>query len=689
MGVPDSNTDHPDAQLPSARQRTAGWILLSVVAALYLGAILFRLTEFPIYFFTDEAFHAVEGERVLRNGVRGSDGTFFPIYLTAAAGRRTPVFSIYPQGLAAILFGRSVFVTRAVSVVVGAIGILMLSIGVRRAAGLRLWWLLPLAFAAVPAWFLHSRTAFEVAIMVGFTALALGFYLLYRHGAAWWAVPFTVSTFAAFYSYSNGQLIIPVFALLLILSDLRFHLRRWKVWLLCLVLAIPCAWPIQQLLFAKTDGAVDHLRMVGVFQNGDSWRAIAHRYFANYATAFHPRYWFTVSGDLGRHRILEQPHLPLYLAPVIGLGIAVSICRIRESWVRAVLAVAIAAPAAASLAEIGITRVLVMVIPIAVWIMLAVDLLWGVLRWIGLPKVGAFCAFAALLTAVGRVSYQATFEAPLPKAGADYGLYGMQWGAQKLFADVVPRYLRSEPGDSRVHISSDWANAPERFIPFFFDEPERSRVRIADPSLHPEIPRGRPLIFILTPGGMQRLLSSKFFSPPEVLERVPYPDGSDGFFVVRTQVFENAEMIQANERFERSVPERQTVKYRGEELNVRISGLGAGTAQSIFDGDANSLLRGLEANPFFLEITLPEPRVVRGVKFLASPVWMSVELVAANAAATPVANVSATWLTTRAEWHELLFAEPPAEPVKSVWLLITDKQLSDFANIHIWELELL
>jgi hypothetical protein len=81
--------------------------------------------------------------------------------------------------------------------------------------------------------------------------------------------------------------------------------------------------------------------------------------------------------------------------------------------------------------------------------------------------------------------------------------------------------------------------------------------------------------------------------------------------------------------------------------------------------------------------------VVRGVKFLASPVWMSVELVAADAAATPVANVSATWLTSSAEWHELLFTAPPTEPVKSVWLLITDKQLSDVANIHIWELELL
>ena len=38
--------------------------------------------------------------------------------------------------------------------------------------------------AALPAWFLHSRTAFETVMMVGFYAVFVLAYLLYREVSA-------------------------------------------------------------------------------------------------------------------------------------------------------------------------------------------------------------------------------------------------------------------------------------------------------------------------------------------------------------------------------------------------------------------------------------------------------------------------------------------------------------------------
>ena len=55
---------------------------------------------FPIYFFTDEAFHPLHAADLLKNGLKNSAGQWFPIYYEAAASRWTPVFAIYVHAIA-------------------------------------------------------------------------------------------------------------------------------------------------------------------------------------------------------------------------------------------------------------------------------------------------------------------------------------------------------------------------------------------------------------------------------------------------------------------------------------------------------------------------------------------------------------------------------------------------------------
>lgn len=89
----------------------------------------------------------------------------------------------------------------------------------------RAWYLSVLVLAATPAWFLHSRTAFETAEMTAFYALFILCYLLYRTRSPGYIFPALVFAAAAFYSYSN-EAIIGVLALALAVVDVPYH---WRV----------------------------------------------------------------------------------------------------------------------------------------------------------------------------------------------------------------------------------------------------------------------------------------------------------------------------------------------------------------------------------------------------------------------------------------------------------------------------
>ena len=220
----------------------AAWALFALALAVYAVARLCALDQFPIYFFADEAIETVLAKQLLDNGLRDSQGHFFPFFFNMY-GFFNPLISVYFHAIGLALFGKSIVITRATSAGVtligsGAVG-LLLKFGFRA----RFWWLGTLFLAATPAWFLHSRTAFETAMMVSFYACFLLFYVLYRTRAVGFAYPAVLCAAATFYSYGNGQLVIGVTGILVVLSDLRYHLKNWRalvpVAILIVILAVP------------------------------------------------------------------------------------------------------------------------------------------------------------------------------------------------------------------------------------------------------------------------------------------------------------------------------------------------------------------------------------------------------------------------------------------------------------------
>ena len=224
-------------------------IFFGLCCLLYLIVLLYKLPDYPIYFFCDEAFQTVKGLEILSNGFKSNSGEILPIYFEAAPGRWTPDITVYFQGISALLFGTSIFVTRATTVCFGFLGVLSLSLTLKRFAKLSIWWMTPLALASIPIWFLHTRTGFETAIMASFLAMFQYFYLRYRCDGSWHILTASLCASIAFYSYSNGQVIVATLILVLGLVDLPYHFRNFKKLVCALLLGGLLTFPAVQIYY--------------------------------------------------------------------------------------------------------------------------------------------------------------------------------------------------------------------------------------------------------------------------------------------------------------------------------------------------------------------------------------------------------------------------------------------------------
>jgi hypothetical protein len=98
------------------------WALFGLALLVYAFTRLYALERFPIYFFADEATHAVLAADLIQNDFRDARDHLFPIYFEAAGLRWTPLLSAYVHALPVALFGKSIAVTRATGALVTLVG---------------------------------------------------------------------------------------------------------------------------------------------------------------------------------------------------------------------------------------------------------------------------------------------------------------------------------------------------------------------------------------------------------------------------------------------------------------------------------------------------------------------------------------------------------------------------------------
>ena len=595
-------------------------LLLLLTTLAYALTRFIGLEDFPIYFFCDEAIQPVLAQELTRNGFRGSDGLLFPTYFLNA-DKWSLSLSVYIHLISVVLFGKSVFVTRATSVVVGILAPVAVALTLKLVFKVRSWWIAPLVLAAIPAWFIHSRTAFETAMMVAFYACFLCTYLLYRVHSPRYLVAAVVFGATTFYSYTNGQGVMFVSGILLLFSDFPYHIRQIRhnhhLVAAAVFFVVLLAVPFIRFRLSHPGATSAHLGQVldSYWFQPDPLSERLATFFEKYLQGLDPRFWFgddSSDPERFRHRFKGMGHLPMIIAPFLAAGLAQCVWRFRSPPHRTILVAILAAPFASALAWIAVYRALAMVIPATLLAVLGFDMLLAlVARWRRAFLAVAGGATVILLLFNGFMVSTALTAGPTWYK--DYGLTGTQYGARQIFGEAIPDVLATEePKNTRINVSTSWANNPGIFIPFFLEPRQRQQIRLVKienylTSKQNMIPNE---IFVLPANEYEELDASEklILQPPERI--VPYPNGEPGFYFVRMRYADTIDELFAADEEERNRVVETTVTLEGEPLTLRHSLIDMGNPQNIFDGDTETLMRGKAANPFVMEFVFPEPRTI-------------------------------------------------------------------------------
>lgn len=678
----------PDSTSTSTSTLRLEWVLFGLALLVYVITRLWAMDRFPIYFFADEATHAVYAQDLLDRGLRDGKGAFLPIYFEAAGNRWTPLLSVYVHAVSVALFGKSLLVTRATSAMVSILAALAVALILKLVFRARYWWAGALIMAVAPAWFLHSRTGFETVMMSSFFACFLLCYLLYRTRAPRFLFAAILFGAATFYTYSNGQMIMAAAGVLLALSDIRFHIKNWRTVLLGLLLIAVLAVPVLRFRASQPESMTTHLRAIDsyLFHTMPA-SAKAEQFVKTYTYGLSPAYWFVPNDhDLVRHRMKGYGNLPLPLLPFFLIGAGLCLWRVKSAPHRAVLLAALATPVGAALVDVSITRVLAFVAPASVLIGLGLEAALGFVKRRVSYGLAAGILFAVLAGAAGWMLRDALTNGPLWYS--DYGLYGMQYGAKQLFVEAVPEDLRKDP-DTRIMMTSTWANGADTFIRFFLPKEQAARVQMLNIDYYLMARRdlNSDIVLVMTPSEYQRAQASGKFKSIDVERVVPYPDGSPGFYFARLAYADNFDEVLAQERAARSQPVAAQAVIDGESVQVLHSQLDMGLAPNLFDGDTFTLVRGLEANPLVFEFTFPQPRRITGLgaDFASMDFALTVKLYADPAGEPSV--YTETYRGLPPDPHvEMVFDGAP-EQVTKMRLEILQLNPGNEVHIHVRELK--
>ncbi len=421
-----------------------------------------------------------------------------------------------------------------------------------------------------------------------------------------------------FYSYSNAQAIILAAAGLLFLSDLRYHFRQPAILLRGLALAAVLALPFISFRLNQPEAISEHLRMVGSYWYSpiplqDKMLGFLQRY----SFGLSPQYWFfSNTQDLDRHRMLGMGHILTAMLPLFVIGLLICLRWVRSPAHRAVILAGLATPVGAALVDIGIARVLAFIIPANIIIGLGLEWLLERLKNRLPYRIAALVVFIGLAWANLALLRTALVDGPL--WFHDYGLYGMQYGARQLFEEAIPDFIQKDP-NATVLVTSTWANGPDNFIRFFVPEKDRGRVRMGGIAsfLFTHLPLSDNDVFVMTPAEYRQALDDPKFTDVRLEQTIPYPDGTPGFLFVRLRYSPNADVLFAAEREARKQLLESQVQIDGQTVDMRYSPTDMGIPQLIFDGDLFTLIRGLEANPFVIELAFPQERdnIIPGGRF--------------------------------------------------------------------------
>jgi 4-amino-4-deoxy-L-arabinose transferase-like glycosyltransferase len=657
--------------------------LFGLAIGIYLLTHLIGLTRFPIYFFSDEAIQTVAASNLVRDNFRDEEGALLPTYFKNGTYYNLST-SVYAQVLPYILFGKSVFITRATSVLISLLAALSISLMLRDIYQVPYWWTGVLLLSIAPAWFLHSRTAFETVFFVSFYACFLYAYSLYRYRSPHYLYYSILLGGLAFYSYSPGQVVIVLTGFLFLISDAGYHWRNRRILLRGAIMLLVLALPYLRFWSDHPGTTLEHLRTLDSYwmQSIPLNEKLA-RFGSEYLFGLNPGYWFIPNQrDLARHLMKGYGHLLLVFLPFLALGLFLAIRNIRHSAYRHLLIVLLVVPVGGAIVAIGITRVLAFVIPAVLFIALGIN---QTMTWLESRHLPRKALAASLFVALSLSSFFMLRDV-LNNAATwyeDYGLGGMQYGAQQLYTKLAT-YLNETP-QTEIILSPNWANGADVVARFFLGDPLPIQIGSVDSHISHLKPLDWDTLFVMTSDEYQMAQESGKFKDFEVEETLRYPNGAPGFYFVRLSYVDQIEQIMEKEQQERMALRSEKILIDGELVEVRYSLLDMGEIEHIFDRDPHTLGRTFEANPAIIELLYPTARTIHGVSVIIGSTEAEISaMLYPDPNSEPVEFIKTFQGTV--EQPEAVFDFTSPTRTQKIRLEIRDLHQSEPGNVHMWEI---
>lgn len=518
----------------------------------------YRLEDFPVYFFCDEAFIGVTAHKLFANYFFSDDGTFLPMYWEKAKGRWVPQISIYLSMVPSLLWPRSIVALRAVTGVVSLTGILIMEWGIRKADNAKSLSWLPLGLATItPVLFLHNRLAFETSNVISGLFASLGFYLAYRIDNFKYLTGFVLTCLFTFYSHLSGTIVITAIVLALLVIDWPYRMsvirKQGMVFKGNLIFALFAFIPLFVFLIRHSSAPALQLSILGSDLTKDlPLSQVVLNGALRYVRAFDPSYWCTyhlISAEI-RHLWKDRSFIPLVFSAPFFIGLTVSLLTIRSIRSRTAVIFLLAGPLPVFFVETHIQRVFYLIPAIIFLTYTGITFVLGVVRVRFLePSLSSLLLAGVVYSAViltGEIRNASLWY-------SDYGISGLQWGAQAMFRDAIPRLLNEDPNITIVP-SNCWANGAESFPEFFLDKNQLKRlVTHWSDFFHSKETMSIPPEFIFVLDPVERMMlehSQRFKTITPVLE-IPFPDGSRGFTFSRIEYVDNIEEVMAWQRLHR------------------------------------------------------------------------------------------------------------------------------------------
>ncbi len=408
-------------------------------------------------------------------------------------------------------------------------------------------------------------------------------------------------------------------------------------------------------------------------------------YLTEYLHGLNPIYWYTPdSQGLVRHIMKGYGYLLGWTLPFMVIGLVVSLRNIRKPIYRVPLVFLLAAPSGAALVEIGVTRALVIVVPVAVLtgLGLSVSMEWLERRM----KLSRLAVTLPLLVVMVGFSFYMLRDALVngPTWFDNYGLSGMQYGAGQVFHEI-DSYMAANP-DTKVFLSPSWANGTNTVARFFEPDPMPFQMESIDGYFDYRKPLDDTMVFVMIPEEYKRVIDSNKFTDVRVEKVLPYPDGSPGFYFAKLRYVDNIGDILEQERALRKVLQQESVAIDGAIAQVGYSYLDMGSIDKLFDGDENSLVRTMEANPFVLQMSFSQPKTFSsvGIRIGGAP---SRVLVTAKGPLGDVLWGSEVTKEATPDPRTVTLSAPQAVSASSILIEVQSLDAGEPTHVHIWEVK--